>query len=158
MKRILILALLFTATTLFAQKETVETQPDGSTLVTLANGSQMEEMADGTTWAIIHPFGEFTKFKVDFDLMPTDSHFSTIIIRNLPDSGNDDWSPKSERIYVDGDCHSWEFKGIAVVPYYGKEGTGIAAVSKADIPFDPPAQKVLAHTSMEAVFDLVCKK
>ena len=140
----------------FPDGSKLETLPNGTKVVTLPNGNKLEHLPDGTTWVVLHPNNELLAVRVDQKVMPTASHFATVLIVNLPESDIVN-APFSERIQVEGECSSMTYSILGVLPYAGKNGGGLPRADSALGP-ENVMRRVMRDTLMSHVFDLVCKK
>ena len=147
----------FTAQPDLPDKNKIETQSDGTQVLTLPSGNKLETLADGTVWAVIHPNNEMLAIQLDPNTMPTSSAFRTVMIVNLPES-DVVGAPQSERILVEGECQSRTYQIMGVIPYAGKNGGGLPDVDSGTTEHEGVLRKVTADSPIWHVFDLVCKK
>jgi hypothetical protein len=143
---------------------TIITLPNGSQIATMPNGNKIETLADGSNWIVLHagwkgtsrtgaPLQKYLAFQFT-KAMPTTSVFRTFIITDTPESDVVD-APQSERIEIEGDCHSQTYDIWGVMPYSGKNGGGMPDEDLATGP-EGVYRKVTPDTPIWYVFDAVC--
>ena len=131
--------------------------------VTFPNGLKLSTLANGMSWATIHP-GKDDSVSVQVTRgWPYSDAFRSAVVWNLQtDIVHDGVTTAQSTITnIEGDCQSKTYVIDAVGEYSGKMGTGSATNSfysgLSPGEFESVVRKVLPGGPMEIAFKLLCK-